>query len=97
LTTAPTSTDHGGQRRKLAGIVLGLTTVIALMVLAFAAPALNSGAKDLPLAVSGPEPAVARLTSTLETGSPGTFEVTAFDSAQLGVLGLGSLLLTQLR
>jgi hypothetical protein len=75
LTTAPTSTDHGGQRRKLAGIVLGLTTVIALMVLAFAAPALNSGAKDLPLAVSGPEPAVARLTSTLETGSPGTFDV----------------------
>ncbi len=45
-TTAPTSTDHGGQRRKLTGIVLGLTTVIAVMVLAFAAPALNSGPKD---------------------------------------------------
>jgi hypothetical protein len=35
LTTASTSTDHGGKRRKLAGIVLGPTTVIALMVLAF--------------------------------------------------------------
>ena len=82
MTTTPISTDHGRRRRQLAGIMLGLSTVIALMVLAFATPALNSGAKDLPLAVSGPEAAVAQLTSTLQTGSPGTFAVTAFDSAQ---------------
>lgn len=72
---------HGGQRRKLAGIVLGLTSVVAVMVLAFGAPTLNSGAENLPLSVSGPAPAVAQLASTLESVSPGTFELTTFDSA----------------
>jgi hypothetical protein len=82
LAAAPTPPDHGVERRKLAGIVLGLTAVIALMVLAYAGPALNAGPKDLPLAVSGPEPAVGRLISSLDAGSPGAFEVTAFDSAE---------------
>lgn len=74
--------DRGGRHRTLAGIVLGLATVIGLMVLAFATPTLNSGAEDLPLAVSGPEPAVAQFMSTLEARSPDTFDVTTFPSAQ---------------
>lgn len=67
--------------RRLVAVVLGLTLIIALMLLAFAAPAINSGAEDLPLAVGGPEPAVAEMTSALEKNSPGTFEVTTYASA----------------
>lgn len=68
--------------RRLIGIVIGITAVIALMLLAFAAPALNSGAKNLPLAVSGPAPAVEQLTGAMEANRPGTFEVTTFPDAE---------------
>lgn len=65
----------------LLGLILGIPTVIALMLLAFAAPALHSGAKDLPLAVSGPAPVVAQLQGVLESRSPGTFDVATYPSA----------------
>lgn len=67
--------------RALVGLVLGIPTVIALMLLAFAAPALHSGANELPLAVSGPPPAVAQVSGALQARSPGTFEITTFPSA----------------
>lgn len=67
--------------RALIGIVLGIPAVIALMLLAFAAPALHSGAKDLPLAVSGPAQVAAQLSSTLQARSPGTFDITTYPSA----------------
>lgn len=67
--------------KKLVGIVLGLVAVLTLMLLAFAAPALHSGPEDLPLAVSGPDQGVAQVTGALEKESPGTFDVTTYDSA----------------
>lgn len=79
LTVSPA--DPGGRRRRLAAIVLGLTTAIGVMVLAFAAPALNAGAEDLPLAVSGTAPAVEQFAAALEAQDPDTFEVTVFGSA----------------
>jgi hypothetical protein len=51
------------------------------MLLAFAAPAINSGPHDLPLAVAGPEQAVAQVTGALAERSPGAFEVTSHASA----------------
>lgn len=68
--------------RRLVGIVIGIAVVIALMLFVFAAPAINSGARDLPVAVSGPEPAVAQLTMMLDTNAPGVFEVTPFATAE---------------
>lgn len=68
--------------RVLLGTILGIPTVIALMLLAFAAPALHSGAKDLPLAVSGPAPAVAQVAGMLSKASPGAFDVTTYATAE---------------
>lgn len=78
-----TATHRGGAgSRVLLGAIFGIPTVIALMLLAFAAPALSSGAKDLPLAVSGPAPAVAQLTGMLGKTSPGTFDGATYPTAQ---------------
>ncbi len=68
--------------KKLAVIVLGLTTILTVMLLAFAAPALHSGPEDLPLAVSGPEQGVSQVSAALEEESAGTFDVTTYDSAE---------------
>lgn len=65
---------------KLGGIVVGLVCAVTLMLLAFLAPQYNSGAKDLPLAVSGPETAVTELADTLEHSQPGAFDITVYDS-----------------
>ncbi|HLS76704.1 MAG TPA: ABC transporter permease [Nocardia sp.] len=64
--------------RALLAVVLGLTAAVCLMLLAFAAPALNSGPHDLPLAVSGPEAAVQQLRDTLTERDPGAFALTTY-------------------
>jgi hypothetical protein len=61
--------------RALVGVVLGLTAVICLMLLAFATPAIHSGPHELPLAVSGPEPAVSQLRTALAENRPDAFAV----------------------
>jgi hypothetical protein len=62
--------------RVLIGLVLALAAAIGLMVVAFGAPSVHSGAHDLPLAVSGPPTAVDGLTRGLEQNQPGAFDVT---------------------
>jgi len=69
-------------KRGLPAIVVALTAGIALMLLAFATPAVNSGAKDLPLAVSGPAQTVTGITQSLEQQAPGTFVVTTYESSE---------------
>ncbi|WP_231699790.1 MULTISPECIES: ABC transporter permease [Corynebacterium] len=87
--------------KKLLITALALPAVVALMLLAFLAPTINSGPDDLPLAVAGPQPAVSRVTGMLEQKSPGAFEVTTYDSPQaateavrerdaIGALNLGA-------
>lgn len=77
------SGDTGSRNpRMLAGIVVGISAVIAVMLLAFAAPAINSGATGLPLALSGPPPALQQITTALEANAPGGFETIPFASAQ---------------
>lgn len=65
----------------LLALILGLSVVVGLMLLAFATPAVKSGAKDLPFAVSGPQQAVSQVQAQLEKRSPGTFDVTTFTTA----------------
>ena len=89
-TTTPTSattTDRGV--RRLISLVVGITAVIALMLLAFAAPAINSGANDLPLAVSGPGPAVTQVTGALSSNRPGAFDVTTYPTAADAARAIG--------
>ena len=47
-TTSTQADTPTKQYLKLAGLILGLSTVLLLMLLAFVTPLLNSGAKDLP-------------------------------------------------
>lgn len=77
----PTATSVDSSK-KLIGLVLGLVVVLTLMLLAFTAPALNSGPEDLPLAVSGPDKGVSQVTGALEKQSPGTFDVTTYHSTE---------------
>ena len=77
-------TDDKATKRKgppLLALILGLSVVVSLMLLAFATPAVKSGAKDMPIAVSGPQQAVSTVQAQLEKRSPGTFDVTTFSSA----------------
>ena len=67
--------------KRLVAIVLGLTAVIALMLLAFATPAINSGPHEVPIAVSGPEQATAPITQMLEQQGQ-TFAPTTFGTAE---------------
>lgn len=76
-TTEPATHQSAGPGSgQLVALVLGITAVVGLMLLAFALPGLNSGAKNLPLAVSGPAPLVEQITTMMETAQPGAFDVT---------------------
>lgn len=82
-TAEPTSWGH------VAGLVVALSAVLAVVVLAFAWPASRSAVHDLPIAVAGPPAAVAQVTRQLEQVRPGAFDVTAVadaDAARQAVL-----------
>ncbi|TCJ92924.1 MULTISPECIES: ABC transporter permease [Dermacoccus] len=64
--------------------VLALPVVLGLMLLAFATPAVHSGAKDLPLAASGPQQVTSKITSTLEKEKPGAFDVKTYSTPEQG-------------
>jgi hypothetical protein len=73
------------QGRLTALVAVGIVTVQALMVLAFAWPAANVGPRDLPVAVAGPPQAVATVEASLARfpGPDGgaAFDVVATDDA----------------
>lgn len=77
----PTPTSSG----KVVGVVLGLAAIVTLMLLSFLGPAVNSGAKDLPLAVSGSDHAVSQLTQSMEHNKPGAFKIKHVDDAEQAV------------
>lgn len=80
-TSGTAQQDTTKKRRLGPGAITALvTTVIALMLLVFITPAINSGANNLPLAVSAPEPVKAALTEKIEEG--GAFEVVDADSPE---------------
>ena len=71
-------TEASARPTVLIGMVVGLAAAICLMLLACSAPPMNSGPHDLPLAVSGPAPAVSRLQDALDEKSPRGFEVAVY-------------------
>lgn len=70
------------RRPPLAAIIIGLTVIMAAMLLAFITPAIHSGAKNLPLAVNAPPPALAQLSGMLDTVNPGAFDLIEVESAE---------------
>ena len=87
-TNAAENTTVSKQYLKLAGLILGLSTILLLMLLSFVTPLLNSGAKDLPLAVGGPDMVTTKITQGLEAKSPDAFAVTSY-TAILKQIGEG--------
>jgi len=84
-TNAAENTTVSKQYLKLAGLILGLSTILLLMLLSFVTPLLNSGAKDLPLAVGGPDMVTTKITQGLETQSPEAFTITNYNTAEEAV------------
>ena len=81
-TNAAELTTASKQYLKLAGLILGLSTILLLMLLSLVTPLLNSGAKDLPLAVGGPDMVTTKITQGLEAKSPDAFAVTNYSTAE---------------
>ncbi len=61
------------------GAVAVVTVLLTVVLTAFAWPAVRSAPHDLPLAVTGPPPAVAQITGALDSASPGAFDVRPVD------------------
>ncbi|MFE1594049.1 hypothetical protein [Nocardia sp. NPDC058705] len=65
--------------RRAVALGLAATAIQALMLIAFAWPAVNIAPRDLPIAVAGP--ASAQLTHQLQQRDPGAFEITTVADA----------------
>ena len=66
---ATTTGPDGGATpwRRVAGIVVGVAALLTLVATAFAWPVVNSGPRDVPLAVAAPAPVAEALTQQLAT------------------------------
>jgi hypothetical protein len=82
-----TTEAHAAERRRppLIAVITLLTAVLTVFLIAFAWPSARSGPRDLPIAVSGPAPAVAQVEASLGQASPGGFEITAVADRQAAV------------
>jgi hypothetical protein len=61
---------------RIVGMSVALAAVLAVIVLAFSWPSVTADPRDLPLAITGPEPAVAALTASVEQTQPGAVSFT---------------------
>ncbi|OLT43727.1 hypothetical protein BJF86_13880 [Serinicoccus sp. CNJ-927] len=71
-------------------IVLAISALLAVLVTAFAWPAVNSAPRDVPLGVVAPAPALAQLEGQLASGDEPAFELTSYDdraAAEEAILG----------
>lgn len=74
---APEHAADNRQRPPLIAVITLLTALLTVLLIAFAWPAARSEPRDLPLAVVGPESAVAQVAKGLEQAMPGGFELSA--------------------
>jgi len=72
---------------RVAAIAVGLTAVLAVILLAFSWPAFTSEAKDVQLAIAGPDEPVAAVQAQLESTGD-VFEITAVDDRDAAVTGI---------
>lgn len=82
-----TTEAHAAERRRppLIAVITLLTAVLTVFLIAFAWPSARSEPRNVPLAVSGPTPAVAQIEAALEQAMPGGFEITAVPDRQAAV------------
>jgi hypothetical protein len=82
-----TTEAHAADRRRppLIAVITLLTAVLTVLLIAFAWPAARSEPRDLPIAVSGPAPAVQQVTAKLGQAMPGGFEITVVPDRQAAV------------
>jgi CheY-like chemotaxis protein len=82
-----TTEAHAAERRRppLIAVITLLTAVLTVFLIAFAWPSARSEPRDVPLAVSGPAPAVTQIQAALEKAMPGGFEITAVPDRQAAV------------
>ncbi|MGZ0151834.1 hypothetical protein ACXJJ3_32580 [Kribbella sp. WER1] len=82
-----TTEAHAAARRRppLIAVIVLLTAVLTVFLIAFAWPSARSEPRDVPLAVSGPAPAVAQVRTALDQAIPGGFELTAVPDRQAAV------------
>ena len=66
---------------RLLTALVGVPALLIIMLLCFLTPSLNSGAKDLPLAIAGPPQVTGQITGALEARAPGSFETTTYEQA----------------
>lgn len=67
---------------------VGLTTLIALIVVAFSWPALTAEPKGVALAVAGPEAAVAQIEPLLDEQAGDVYDITVVDDRAAAVAGI---------
>ncbi|NIK57413.1 hypothetical protein [Kribbella shirazensis] len=82
-----TTEAHAADRRRppLIAVITLLTAVLTVLLIAFAWPSARSEPRDLPIAVSGPAPAVEQMKAKLDQAMPGGFEITAVPDRQAAV------------
>ncbi|MGW8566230.1 hypothetical protein [Isoptericola sp. NPDC055881] len=86
---APRPTPHTPWGRVL-GLALGVAAVVGVLVLAFSWPAVTAEPKDVPVAVAGPEQAVAALGATFEETQPGVVDLLPVDDRDAAVAAVES-------
>lgn len=84
VTTSPDHTHHAPPAHeppavaRAAGIIVAITTFLAILMLAFALPAVHSGPHAVPIGAAGPQAAGGQFATMLEQNAPGAFEVTYY-------------------
>jgi hypothetical protein len=82
-----TTEAHAAERRRppLIAVIVLLTAVLTVFLIAFAWPSARSEPRNVPIAVSGPTPAVEQVKAQLGQAMPGGFEITAVPDRQAAV------------
>ncbi len=76
--------DHTPLAR-IVGVAVALAAVLSIVVLAFSWPAVTAEPRDLPIAITGPAPAVASVQATLAQAQPGAIEFVPVDDRDAAV------------
>lgn len=76
MTSQPTPVPSPSPWSTVAGAVALLTVTVSLVLTAFAWPSVRSSLHDVPIAVTGPAPAVQQVRAALEQRLPGAFDIT---------------------
>ncbi|MET4430090.1 ABC transporter permease [Mycolicibacterium sp. 624] len=80
--TAHTEAGHEAPAAaRAAAIVVALTTLIAIVAIAFALPASRSAPHDVPIGVAGPPVLTTQITDQVGRAAPGAFAVTVYSEA----------------